>query len=438
MLESKIQKIARQTIKKHPVKREWKIAILMALLLRLLTMAVSVYAGIYYLHNIAIPIFKNYWVALIISVTALIFIEGIIMVFMNKGFKFLFKKEALTTAASFLAVALFWAISFHISTNGLAQRQSDQVDKSTNIVEKYQTRIDNLKNRRDKRIRNIENSIEEIRNNPGGWVGGSREVLTSGQQERIQNYYERIAKIRQNTKNRISTIKQNKQKELQENRQKQTNTADLYYKIVAVLLIIQLIVTGIFIFLLTRVWEEENQEDYVQEKIEPVKESIQESMMSTVFEYIAMLQKKINTSLASTVEEDDPLPEKEANKIQQTIGFITGQSTNNKENEPTDNPTDVNNGNDKKSGKNHSKTGSKIPNSFTEFKNMFSHISKTKYLQKHQKITQKLLERRADVNNQPSLAKISRNTQKSYSTVQNVQRVLNEVIDTQNQDNYEG
>lgn len=457
MIETKIKNYALRAIKMHPVKREWKVAILLTALMRLLTMAISWYAGIYYLHSLVNPVFKDYVGSMIAAITALFLLEGLVAIFLAKGFKFIFKGQWQKVIPSLALVAILWAVSFHISTNGLAQRQSQEADKTNVITEKYQAQINQVKSQAKNQISELKQAIQEIRENPAGWSGGRRTELLASQQEQIQQYYDKIGQIQQDTRNEIGKIQQEKQTSLNNNRRKTTNQADKYYNVVAYIMVGQFIFTGILIFLLTLVFKEEAQEDYVAEKLQPVQQAIEYKMVNTVASYATLLQQKVNDSLNTMIEKEkdtnlalsEPVSnnkdakqteeenQEEEEKNQEAgipkIGFRTpGQTSNTEKNNTHANPNDLPltvtatpHVNDQ------AKNSVKIPTSFTEFKAKYKDIDGTQYLVKHRNITEKLLERRASPENHPTLAKISRNTRKSYSTVQNVQRVLNEVMNAQ-------
>ncbi len=242
----------------YPTSEEWPIAIIILTLIKLGTMAISAYAAYSFFLSYTYPIIKQTEISRIVTAIILVLLEILTAVFLTKFFKFLFRKMYFISVLVFIVSAGLYTISFISSTNGLAQRQSSKEDNSGIIKNELLLKMQQLKSEKHTNLQEINNLIEDIRTNPIVWSKGKRVFLSKEQQNNIIEL-ERQKTIVRNTHN-IQLEKLNKQfqEELAHNQFTKLNTANKYYTVMAAIMAIQFIVTGILVFFLHLIYFQEH------------------------------------------------------------------------------------------------------------------------------------------------------------------------------------
>ena len=180
-----LSKTAKKAYHLHSYSTEWKTAIGITFAAKLVTMAVSVYAGYYFLLDTLQTVVPDLLHAVLLSVLILAILEITNGIFLSKFFKFLlrFKTHYLTAIALLITVICVYTLSFHISTSGLAAKQSKQVDKTVIYISQRTNETQSIKLKYKELRTDLNEQIKLITLNPE-WRTG----LSSKQQIRISKY----------------------------------------------------------------------------------------------------------------------------------------------------------------------------------------------------------------------------------------------------------
>lgn len=229
---------------KYSFKKEWAAVICLLIILKLATSAVSIFSGFFYLNNFYFGFLNSENAAKIFTFLTLFLVEGLNSLFLAKFFKFALRLDFKTACLPLTCALLTFTISFIISCNGIALFASKNEDLSKEINAKYNTLISEAKNETNANIQAFENYIETIKKNPEGWSGGKRAFLSEFQNRQIATTYEKISKLKTELNKNIEQIKSQRDSELTENNRNTVDTSDKYYKIVAFIMIIQVVCSG--------------------------------------------------------------------------------------------------------------------------------------------------------------------------------------------------
>jgi len=229
---------------KYSFKKEWATVIILLLILKLATSAVSVFSGFYYLDNFFFSFLASETISKIFAVIALILIEGLCALFLAKFFKFALRLEFKTAILPFFCSIIVFTISFVVSTNGIALYTSNAEDLTKEIQQKYNFQISELKKECSENIKQIESYIETIKNNPEYWSNGKRCILSEKQNTDITNAFNKIQLYKSQLNTDIKRLEVERKNEQSENNKATINKADKYYKIVAIIMFIQIVCSG--------------------------------------------------------------------------------------------------------------------------------------------------------------------------------------------------
>lgn len=238
-LQNAVKSFAVKNWQTYTYKREWLSVIVLLLVLKLATSAVSVFSGYFYLDNFFFGFLANETASKIFAVSALLLIEGLNALFCAKFFKFALRCKFLTALMPLTCAIVTFSISFVVSCNGIALFTSQSEDLTKVIESKYVDLLASAKNETDANIADVHTYIETIKANPENWSGGKRCVLSDAQNRELATAYERIANFKQDYKKKCLDLESAKAQELRENARVTTDTADKYYKIVAFIMFIQ-------------------------------------------------------------------------------------------------------------------------------------------------------------------------------------------------------
>lgn len=332
-----LDKIALQQYLKHPAKQEWGVFIGFIFIVKIITWGISVYAGFYYLKNfIQTTMVESEIGAKLFAVIFLVAWEVLTTISLAKFFKFFFRglKELKAAIGVFVVVLIFFGISFYTSTNGLSMRQSDKVDNTNDILLKEEIQINNTQKEYQGLIADINNQINTIKANPEGWSGGRRIVLLAHQNRQIDSLFQRKAAIQKEFKNDLTQIKEQTKSNLELNKTEQTSEADKYYKIIAWVMIIQFLSSGLLMFFWRKITLEKNPDAIIDETVDSTVEITDNLVIGTFNNRSAQLNNKLvaafnyrwmmpETNLINPEKEEK---EKSLPKPKEIVGFKIGQN----------------------------------------------------------------------------------------------------------------
>jgi len=320
-----VGKHAKEQFKLWHFSKEWRVGIIILSFLKTLTWLVSIYAGYYFLFNALLPVIRNVNITYIFAAIVLIALELLTWHFMSKFFKFLYKGIIVTAVFSGIITAIIYFVSFYMSTNGLAMRQSDQIDRTEIITKNNDVDIELIKNKYNDRIEHYYVEIKDIKANPAGWRNGQPTRLTADQLKDIKTYNINIDSLDRQMKHDIFILKKTQTNQLAKNKTETTAQADKYYNYVFAIMIAQFIFNALLMFAWSRIYVENDRNTALNEDIEKAENTIIANFFSHIatrlFDEAGKIQKSIEKSKEIPFEISMP-------EIQQTpvVGFQSNSS----------------------------------------------------------------------------------------------------------------
>ena len=243
-LSNQVKDFAVKNWEIYAIKKEWLAVILLLLLTKLATSAVSIFSGYQYLQSFFFGLVNSEAVASWFSIIALGLIEGLAALFLAKFFKFALRMQWLTAVMPLFFAILVFAVSFITSTNGIAIYTAQGVDLSNEINAKYNSLIEARRQDYAADCDNVKDQISAIKNNPEEWKNGQRCVLSHAQNEELSKCYDKLNAAKISLNSDVKDLQEQQKAELADNATHTTNEADKYYNIVAVIMIIQVVCSG--------------------------------------------------------------------------------------------------------------------------------------------------------------------------------------------------
>lgn len=260
-------KVANNQFTTHRYSKEWKTAIIGALLLDFIATVLSVYSGYFYLSILLTQMLENKLLAQISTVFILVVLEFLVHFSLAKFFKFAIKFVATVSITILFFLGFLYTISFYMSTQGLSINESKKVDKSELINENKNVEIENLKNQSASEIEYFKNEIATQKANPQGWTNGKRAILTKEQLITIKEYNNRINEIKQTLRTDINNLEKQAQTDKKNNMVEVTSTAQNYYSFISILMLVELIASGFLMFSWSQIQSENEPEKHIKSKV---------------------------------------------------------------------------------------------------------------------------------------------------------------------------
>ncbi len=269
-LTNLLKNFAVKNWQKYSFKKEWQSVILLMLILKLSTSAVSIFSGFFYLDNFFYSFTDSEIFSKIIAVIALLLIECLCALFLAKFFKFALRAEIKTALMPFFCALLIFAVSFVVSTNGIALFTSQSEDLSKEINKRYSFAISELKKEYSESIKQTENYINTIKQNPENWLNGKRCILSEKQNTEIAKAFQTIQDYKTQLNTELKRIETDRKNELSENEKQTTNKADKFYKIVAFIMLVQIACSGGLWFFYSKIAQQDAPENEYKEAINEI------------------------------------------------------------------------------------------------------------------------------------------------------------------------
>ncbi len=329
----------------HKVKKEWRIAIILSALIKLTTMVWSMFAAFYFVFDLINNSLNSFIQSVIFTVLVLLSIEFLTAVFLEKTFKFFYRKRFSIALPSFIVVIILFSLSFISSTEGLSKRQADKKDNTTEITAYDKFQKDSIINLFKEVKIEYQKQMEIIKSNPEGWLDGKRCILLDWQLKAIENYQTKIDDLRKDEKHEIAVIDRKTKEKILINQNLQKSTAKKYYKVMMVVMIIQLFVTALLIFFLHLIRIEEQPDAVIQESLDYIQHNIEESAQAVMYNSIATAMNKFNNManiIFATYENKDfsnkeNSAEKKEKTVEKQIGFVQAKPNKKTITEPVQN-----------------------------------------------------------------------------------------------------
>lgn len=295
--DANIQKYAQNQYKIHNWFKEYKGIFAAILILKFFTSVVSVVAGYKFMYNTFYQIIPNENASCFFACFALILIELLSMYFIGKATKNFWHRRFVDCAKLGLGAALVFALSSYISIKGMVYFTSERVDNTEIIVNENKLLMDNLTAEHNDIIEQYKKSIQEIKNNPEGWVNGRRSVLTSAQQENIQRLNNYIKDENDRFYKERAELKEDKAASLTKNETETEEKSNNYGRYVAFIMLAQLI-TGIGVsYCCMKISLDGNEELEFSE----VAKDVQDYAVNTIRHGLVKSMESVGASLATAI-----------------------------------------------------------------------------------------------------------------------------------------
>lgn len=262
-----LKRIAKNQYKQHSFIQEWQTVIILLIILKAAAMAFSIFAGYEYLTNFFFELLNSSYLSITFAIITLLLIEFLTMYFLSKFFKFALRLKFKPALLPLLGATIFFFLSFHLSTNGLAIRQSEQVDNTQLLTSDYHTKKLHINSLYSEKIGVVNRLITTVKQNPQGWKGGKRTILLKDQLRQIDKYYLDIKTLQKEQKQEIKLLTDEYKNNIYLNNLQTTATADKYFNIVAFIVFIILLINGLLMYFHGRVWNEAEKEQAAKEII---------------------------------------------------------------------------------------------------------------------------------------------------------------------------
>jgi len=327
-INSLITKFAVNQYRLHSFLVEYRALIVVVVLLKVATMFISMFAGLNYLKGIIYATVERETLSIILAVFCLILLELISSISLAKFFKNAYRVKLITASLILLFAGGLFFVSFQISSLGIAQYRSKQVDNVPIITKSYEVEQSNIETKTAENITYIKEQIKNIERSPGGWINGRRSVLTAEQLKMIKDYYKEIQAAQTSQQSAINQLETSKLNDIETNKVNTNFEADKYYNIVAVIMFMQFVSSAILMFFWSRIFAENDKNEVVKERITDVTENIN-STVNTIFnnkfnEVIAMYNTNLSLSAKDVQKKVD---DKDKNGNDKRIGFMSVKST---------------------------------------------------------------------------------------------------------------
>jgi len=273
---------AKSIYKKHAFVIEWQTFIAISIILKLATIAFSIFAGFFYFNSLFVAMLNNPFMAKVFSIIALLIIEVLTAISLSKFFKFALRLEFKTAIPILLLSIFFFGISFISSTNGLALRQSEKVDNTEILTAQYNDKILNINLLYDSQKEEIKQQINTIKANPQGWTGGKRNILLEPQLKQIDSYYVSLQKIEENRKAELNQSNASYLNDINLNSLQASNESERFYKITAFIMLLVFIINGLLIFFYSKIYNENEKELQTIEVIQNFSDNIQDKAVNLI------------------------------------------------------------------------------------------------------------------------------------------------------------
>lgn len=272
--------IAKHSYGKHSFSTEWRVFIVLTLIVKAAAMLFSIFAGYFYFYDLLYKVLNSQPAAQTFSIVNLVLIEALTAIAISKFFKFVIRGTWKTAAPILIIVIGLFSISFISSTNGLALRQSGKVDHKELIVNDYEYQTNLIKSQSEHRAKTVKELIRFEQTNPQGWIGSKRAILTRDQLKRIDSYYQDLKTLAEEEKSKLAAITAKHAKASQLNKQIVETESNKFYNIVVVIMLIIFTVNGLLMFFYSKIYKEKAPQLVRAEAIESIKIKAREQAQS--------------------------------------------------------------------------------------------------------------------------------------------------------------
>ena len=307
LLDKLFTKIANKQNTTHRFSTEWRVFIIIALIVGVITSIISVYSGRPFLFGFINPFYENKGISQVTTLTILILIELLTYYSMSKAWKFFLKWDALKFLPTAIFTIMIYSLSFYQSTSGLSIQESNKVDLSETINDNLDVEIQNLKADLKEQTAYYKSEIATIKANPSGWSGGKRTILTSNQLSDIKTYNNTILELKQDTRKQVKELESNAKLDKKNNLAEITSTREKYFGFISIVMTIQILCSGFLGFAWSQIQSENAPEDFAKSKVLDITMQVDSSINALWQDRLNSLQHGLSIALNSNAAAGVPL-----------------------------------------------------------------------------------------------------------------------------------
>lgn len=337
--------IAKKQAKLWHFAREWRSMIIVSLLAKLVTMAISVFAGYYFFYSYTLTYFESEVLAIGTTVVCLLLLELLTNITLSKTFKFAFNKKWLTATGCAVGAVLLFLASFQVTCNGWALKEGENIDASMVIEQEYNEKEAAQKADISIQIADIKKQMATIEKNPLGWSGYKRTKLTDGQLEKIFDLNAKLSDLRVLHSLFLQELTKNKKKALEANKMQIQQEASKYYNIAAYIMVAQIIFSALLTFFWVKIHKEnQDEKEVLSAEVIQMRREIKGQMWDTLQTDLRDFSRQLKYMVTQPIELQNESITDSTNGVRtdieevRTMGFQIGDRSNESGSNPSANP----------------------------------------------------------------------------------------------------
>lgn len=305
-----------------PFLAEWQAVILVTVLIKVTTSGVSITAGYYYFKNLLQELFNNENASVVFSIVILVLIELLASYLLAKFFKFALRMRFITAGVISIFVFGVYFLSWQSSCRGVELYQIRNTDMTVEITEDFSLKENQARQEFESIKAEKESAIENIKENPQVWKNGKPSLLSADQQKLIAQYYEDIKNARVEFGSKLNEIKKEQESALADNKQTSSDEGKKYYWIVAIVMICQIVSTGMIWFCYSRIAIEKDKQILYKENLEVIDGDLNKLIRGRTIQVFGLYKSALANMFAQTNPETFNVTLGESPKNpSKTIGF---------------------------------------------------------------------------------------------------------------------
>jgi len=260
---AKLKNLARRKITAYETAKEFNGLIVALILVKFVIMAVSIYSGYSFFAYQMAGILQTDAARIAFAVVLLAGLEVINAYLLEKFFKFLLKRNKgfwRRCLALFALIALFFSISFYISCRGIELLKSDTAETETELKHQYGQTVADIDATAAAKIAILDKSLSSISDWRGRYSVAQAAKIDSLNRAKIAVLADKAAAL---------DAAQTKYKnDLAAATDAANQTGGTYYNYVAVLMFLQLLLNGVIVFFLVKIFNENETDKVVNESLQ--------------------------------------------------------------------------------------------------------------------------------------------------------------------------
>lgn len=417
------------------LSKEFKTEFCLIIGFKLFLSVISILTSFAFINGLCKPLLHEF--SIVCAAMALMFIEFFNFTLPAKTFKMLFRIQIKAFICLLPFVVALFMLSFFLSTNGIEETMQEKTSKETEINKDYSIQKEELKKEYDLQIKEAETAYKTAKDSYT-WKG----KIAAFNLKKIEPLRIEVKELRKVKKQALQDLKQDFKGNIKTDSKQSSDIGKYYFKGVAVLLIVQLILSIIHSFLSVKIFKDEKPDKMI---VENIKQQQNEFKQKTI-ELIERQNKQIvmeslqlfdysQTALKDTLQDSEISTEKQSKKGFENWLKFTGQKLNNKAVQEVEKGQKLKLEKIQKSNIDLTAKPDTVPltvTARTEAKEQVNikgkNIEVNDYLKANKKIVSLLCQRVNNIaetgKNKPTLQEIADRANKSLSHIKNVKRIF--------------